>query len=367
MAAPDVIGIDASRVSIGQRTGTETYTYQLLRVLARLPIEEPFRLYLNAPSPPADLPPLGRAIPMPFPRLWTHVRLSWEMVRRPPGVLFVPAHVIPLLHPRSVVTIHDLGYLHEPEAHPPAQRRMLDWTTRWSCGAARRVIAVSEATKRDLLDYYRVPAQRIVVIPHGIEPMTPPADEVQSVRNAHALPERFVLAVGTIQPRKNLGRLAKAMSRIAQSGLPHHLLIAGKRGWLADQVEQEIERSGASARIRLLGYVATDELPALYAAADAVCFPSLYEGFGLPALEAMAAGTPLLISDRGALPEVAGNAALIVDPLDIAAIAHGLIRLLTDTDLRTRLIARGRRRVAAFTWDQTARQTLAVLRAVRDE
>ncbi|MGH2535527.1 MAG: glycosyltransferase family 4 protein [Thermomicrobiales bacterium] len=367
MSNARIIGIDASRHSFGQRTGTETYTYHLINALAGSNSGDEFRLYLNATTSPPDLPPLGEAIAMPFPRFWTHARLSWEMLRRPPGVLFVPAHVVPLIHPRSVVTIHDVGYLHEPDAHPPAQRRALDWTTRWSCRAARRVIAISESTKRDLVTHYRVPTERITVIPHGVKLMAATPDDVARVRALYDLPPRFVLSVGTIQPRKNLGRLARAVSELAQVGQTHHLVVVGKRGWLADVVETEIAQSGAADRIRLLGYVADTDLAAFYSAAVAVCFPSLFEGFGLPALEAMAAGCPVIASNRGALPEVTADAAEIVDPLDVESIAAGLTRVLTDDTHRSMLIDRGRLRAALFTWERTAQQTLDVLRAVRDE
>ncbi|MGH2559007.1 MAG: glycosyltransferase family 4 protein [Thermomicrobiales bacterium] len=367
VARSRVIGIDASRLSVAERTGTETYTFNLIHALADLRSNDDFRLYLNAALPPPDLPPLGDTVSMPFPRFWTHARLSWEMLRRPPEVLFVPAHVVPVLHPRSVVTIHDLGYLHEPEAHPTAQRRTLDWTTRWSCRSARRVIAISDATRRDLLTHYDVPPDRIIVIPHGVKPTRASEEDVARVRADHDLPPHFILAVGTIQPRKNLGRLARALSELARAGLEQHLVVAGKRGWLANEVEAEIAHSGASHRIALLGYVADDDLAGLYAAADALCFPSLYEGFGLPALEAMAAGCPVVVSNRGSLPEVAGDAAEIVDPLDVGSIAAGLIRVLTDNARRSVLIERGWQRASTFTWARTARETLGVLRAVRDE
>ncbi len=311
---------------------------------------------------------MGEVVCLPFPRLWTHVRLSWEMQRRPPAVLFIPAHVIPLRHPPSVVTIHDLGYVHHPEAHPPRDRRMLDWTTRWSTRVARRVIAISDATRRDLIQWYRVPEDKIDVIPHGVDGrfFAVTSEDIRRVRQRLALPEHYVLAVGTIQPRKNLGRLAAAMRELAAAGLPHRLVIAGKRGWLASQVEREINQAGAADRVIFLGYVPPEMLPGLYAGADALAFPSLYEGFGLPVLEAMAAGAPVVASNRSAIPEVAGDAAMLVDPFAPASIADGLIRVLTEPDLRGTLIARGKERAATFRWDRTALETLSVLRRVRD-
>jgi glycosyltransferase involved in cell wall biosynthesis len=290
------------------------------------------------------------------------------MQRRPPAVLFVPAHVIPLRHPPSVVTIHDLGYLHHPEAHPQRDRWMLDWTTRWSTRVARRVIAISEATRCDLVQCYGVAQDKIDVIPHGVDSRFFAVDDdaIRRVRQSLALPERFVLAVGTVQPRKNLGRLAVAMRYLAASGLPHSLVVAGKRGWLASTVERDITQAGMGDRIIFLGYVPAPYLPALYAAADALAFPSLYEGFGLPVLEAMAAGTPVVAANRSAIPEVAGDAALLVDPFSPEEIARGLMRVLTEPALRAGLVARGRERAASFSWEKSALATLDVLRRVRD-
>jgi len=362
------IGIDGSRLSVGERTGTETYCYHLLTALARLGIDDDIRVYLNAAVPPSDLPPIGTPICIPFPRLWTHLRLSLEMQLRPPAVLFVPSHVVPLRHPRSVVTIHDVGYLHHPDTHPANTRRLLDLTTRWSTQVARQVIAISEATKRDLIAHYRVPESRIRVVPHGVAQSLrcPDPQVIAELKRRLDLPPSYVLFVGTVQPRKNLGRLAAALSFVAKAGLPHHLVIAGKRGWLAEGVETELLASGMSNRIHLLGYVPATDLSALYGGADAVCFPSLYEGFGLPVLEAMAHGTPVVTSNTAALPEVAGDAALLVDPFSPAAIGDALCRVLTDGLLRASLIERGYARARSMTWERTARETLAVLRDVRD-
>ncbi len=362
-AAPG-IGIDASRLSVSERTGTETYTWETLRAMADIAPDAPIRLYLNAPSlpPGSDLP--WEPVPIPFPRLWTHVRLSWEMTRRPPALLWVPAHVIPLNHPRSVVTIHDLGYLHYPEGHTAKQRRLLDLTTRWSSRAATHIIAISETTKRDLIDRYGVHEPRITVIPHGVSDRFSPAghEAIDEVRNRYRLPAQFVLAVGTIQPRKNYDGLARSMETLARRGLPHSLVIAGKPGWMADQVRAAIDATGFSQRVYLLGYVPLDDLPALYGSADVVAFPSWYEGFGLPALEAMRCGAPVVVSNRGALPEIVGDAALIADPADPDAFGERLAQVVTDPGLRARLVERGQRHAAAYSWRGTAEMTLELLR-----
>lgn len=365
MSRHDVIGIDASRVAVKHKTGTETYTFQLLWAIAKIAPPEQFELYLNAKEPPAGLPSIGTPICMPFPRFWTHVRLSAEMVRRRPSLLFVPAHVAPLIHPRTVVTIHDLGYLVHPESHPAQNRRMLDLSTRWSARTATRLIAISETTKADLVRFYGVPPDRVDVVPHGVsESMKPaPEDEIARVRHELNLPGRYILALGTVQPRKNYGRLAEAVSRLRSQGEEVTLVIAGKRGWMAREVESEIATAGAP--VRLLGYVDDSDLPALYSGAAVYGQPSLYEGFGMPLLEAMACGVPVVAAGRSSLPEVGGDAALYVDPFDPAAIAAGLARVLASENLRRDMAARGKIRAASFTWERTARETLDVFRVAR--
>lgn len=290
------------------------------------------------------------------------------MAIRPPGVLFIPAHVIPLIHPRSVAVIHDLGYLHVPEAHAASTRWMLDLTTRWNARVARKIIAISDATKRDLIAAYETPEGKIVVVPHGVSSTFRPrsASETAETLNRLGVQRPYVLTVGTYQPRKNFGRLARAMAWVASAGLPHELVIAGKRGWLANQVDHDIAASGQTQRVRRLGYVAAADLPALHAGASAFCLLSLYEGFGMPVLEAMASGVPTVTSNTPALVEVAAHAAVMVDPMDPDAIGAALVRVLADASFTEELRAAGLKRAAEFTWSRTARATLDVLRQVRD-
>ncbi len=364
------IGVDASRTLAAHRTGTEHYSVALLRALMLLDTPHRWRLYAPA-APPDDLLPLPSRWEwrtLPAPRLWTHGRLSWEMLRHAPDVLFVPAHVVPFIHPRrTVVTLHDLGYRAFPDAHPARDRRYLALSTRWSARTARRIIAVSGATRDDLVRHLRVPPDKIAVVPHGVSPAMRPAppDAVRELRERLDIVSPYVMALGTVQPRKNLRRLIEAWGAVVAAGLPHTLIVAGREGWLTDAIHAEVAARGLSSRVRFTGYVADADLPALYTGADALAFVSLYEGFGMPALEAMACGTPVIAANTTSLPEIVGNAALLVDPLDPAAIAAAITRVVSDAPLRARLRAAGLARAAHFTWERCARATLAVLESER--
>ena len=365
-----LIGIDASRAALQERTGTENYSLNLIRHLLALENDHRYRLYFNRP-PTAELFPMTADLElrvMPFPRLWTHVRLSWEMARQPPDVLFVPAHVLPLVHPRSsVVTVHDLGYLYYPGAHPLLDRLYLDLSTRYNARAASRVIAVSQATKDDLVEHCGIEPDKITVVYSGCdETMQPVEDEatIEKVKARYGIRGDYVLYVGTLQPRKNLGRLLEAYAMVRKQtkrGERPCLVIAGRKGWLYDQITQHVERLGLESEVILPGYVPQDDLPTLLSGARLFVFPSLYEGFGLPVLEAMACGTPVLCSNVSSLPEVAGRAALLIDPLDVASMAEAMNRLLQDEGLRARLVERGLRQVRQFSWDRCARQTLVLI------
>ncbi len=364
------IGIDASRLAVTARTGTERYSYDLIAALARLDRVRRYTLYCNGLPP--ILPLLGPNMALrsiPCPRLWTHARLSLEMRWHPPDVLFVPAHVLPLVHPpRSVVTIHDLGYLAFPAAHTAARRLELRLTTRWSARAAWRVIAISQATCRDLIRHCGVVPEKISVVYHGVTSQFQPVtcgSTIRTILTRYGIRAPYFLYVGTIQPRKNLLRLIEAFAQCCRDWLGYtqcpQLVIAGKPGWLTSEIERRVAELDLTTLVRFPGYVADADLPALLSAALAFVFPSLYEGFGMPVLEAMACGTPVLTSTTSSLPEVAGDAALLVDPLNTAALAAALARLVTDAALRDELRRRGLARAAAFRWERCAAETLRVL------
>lgn len=362
------IGYDASRLSVGARTGTEHYAWELLRALGQIDRRNSYTLYCN--TIPASLPPLPPSFtlrPIPLPRAWSHVRLSAEMIAHAPDLLFVPAHALPIVSPpRSVVTIHDLGFLYHPEAHTRIQRLYYRLFTRLSAQRATRIIAISEATRRDLLHFYGTPADKIAVIYHGVDqrfrPL--PAPEIQAARDRYGITAPYLLFVSTVQPRKNVARLIEAFARVrAELGATHplRLVLAGKRGWMTGQIERRAVELGIDPWVQFVGYVADADLPALLGGAQALVIPSLYEGFGMTVLEAQACGTPVLASNVSSLPEVVGNAGLLVDPTDVSAIADGILRLVLDRALHEDLRSRGLEQVRPWTWERTARQTLEVL------
>lgn len=363
-----LIGIDASRAVTSQRTGTEAYAYYLLQALIPLALaqDHQVRLYFNQP-PPLDLfpnSPQVEQIVIPLPRLWTHLRLAAELHRRPPDVFFTPAHVIPLSYfGPSVATIHDLGYHHFPQAHPWRQLTYLRWSTRHNGRRARCIVADSEATKQDLIRLDGIPADKIDVIYPGIDPALQPVTDEAAItavlRKYHITPP-YLLFLSTLQPRKNLLHLIQAY---AASGLPHQLVLAGKPGWLSQPIMEVIsdQFSVISERIVVTGFVAEADKAPLLSGATAVLYPSLYEGFGFPVLEAQACGTAVLTSNTSSLPEVAGDAALLVDPLDMAAITRGMQTLANDEPLRQMLVQKGFENVNRFRWEETAVQLLQAL------
>ncbi|MBN1642338.1 MAG: glycosyltransferase family 4 protein [Anaerolineae bacterium] len=370
-----LIGIDASRAVVAQRTGTEAYALHLSRALLEQGTAHRFRLYFNAAPPPGLFAGSQSELrSMPFPRLWTHVRLSLEMLLRAPDVLFVPSHVLPLIHPRcSVVTVHDLGHRYYPEAHTPGQRRYLEWSTRYHVRTAAHLLADSEATRDDLVRLYGAASERITVAHLGVDPALRPVHDVQArarVCRRYGIEGDYLLYVGTLQPRKNLVRLIEAFGALAEAGAggPRlSLVLAGKRGWLYDAILDKAQERGLAGRVLLPGYVDDADLGALYSGATLFVMPSLYEGFCMPVLEAMACGAPVVCSNASSLPEVVGDAALTFDPLDVRGMARALERLLIDEHLRAECVSRGRARAAQFTWQACAQTAIHVLeRVVRE-
>jgi glycosyltransferase involved in cell wall biosynthesis len=363
-----VIGLDVSRAVSSQPTGTEVYTIQLTKALIPLAAERghQIRLYFN--SAPADglLPKADHLefVNIPFPMLWTHLRLANELRQNPPDVFFTPAHVIPYSYRSpSVAAVHDLGFRYYPEAHTRWQMRYLNWSTHHNAQRGSRVISDSIHTKEDLVLIYEIPASKIDVIYPGLDPLIRQVTdntELEAVQHKYGITPPYLLYIGTIQPRKNLSRLIEAF---IQSGVGHQLVIAGKAGWRSRPILEKAfdNQSTATNNIVLPGFVAPKDKSALISGADALLYPSLYEGFGFPILEANACGTPVLCANTSSLPEIAGEAALLVDPLDTRGMSESIQKIVSDNDLRDRLTAQGFSNALRFTWQTTASHVMSTL------
>ncbi len=297
--------------------------------------------------------------------LWEQTVLPRLLKRHRVEVFFSPAFVLPLSwRGAGVVTVHDLNFEVSPETIHPVRRAYLRAVTRRSVHRARRVIAISQATAMDVRRLYGVPEQKLSVIPYGLDSFfnSEHARSLkETVRQRYRLPERFLLFVGTLEPRKNLPRLLEAYAAARQGARLPPLVLVGAPGWQHEHILSRACQLGIEQMLMLAGYIPREHLPGVYAAADALLYPSLYEGFGLPPLEAMGCGAPVLVSDTSAMPEVVADAGVLVNPRDVESIAEGIVRLATDEALRHQLVERGLERAKQFRWDESARRTLAVL------
>jgi glycosyltransferase involved in cell wall biosynthesis len=286
-----------------------------------------------------------------------------------------PQGVAPFLVPRRlggfarVVTIHDVTPFVHPETHTRITNLLFRHYIPHSLPFVDRVITVSEASRRDILHFYDLPPEKVLAIPCGVsEQFRPqPADAIDAVLERLDLPVPYILAVGALQARKNLETLFEAYAVLRARGWPHRLVIVGKKSWKSTGIFQKVSELGLRNEVTLTGFLPDDDLPALYAGAEAFVFPSLFEGFGLPPLEAMACGTQVVASNSSSLPEVVGDAGLLVDPYDVQGFADAIERLLTHSDLRREYRGRGLRRARSFSWDRAARRHLEVYQELAQE
>jgi len=365
--------------AVHQRAGIGRYTRGLVKALTRFDAPHQYTLLVlgrkGARFIPRELPLNFKLRFVPLSDRWATV--LWYRLNLPlPVELFIgradlfhgPSFTLPPSFTPSLLTVHDLSFVRYPQGAHPA---LLAWLTKAvprSLRRARHILADSQSTRTDLIELMKVPAERITVVGAGVDehfrPVTDPA-ALSRVRARYQLPRRFILGVSTLEPRKNFTGLIAAFNQLTAADrrppiADLHLVIAGGKGWLYDDIFAAAEASPVRERIHFTGFVADEDLPALYSLADLFAFPSHYEGFGIPVLEAMACGTPVVCADNSSLPEVAGDAALLVEATDREALVQAMHRLLTDAPLRAELIEQGFEQAKKFTWEAAARRLLGV-------
>ena len=346
--------------------GPETYELSLVRALASLQPRQEFNIFCLSEAAKASFQLNQQNVKLhvlyPSSR-WLSVPISLPLAVRRTGCTFLHATLTapPFLTKPLVFTVHDLTMLRNPEFYNPLIRIRLEQTIRPAIKKAQMLICISNAVRQELQQDFGIPDDRIMVVHHGVDPAFTPISSARSVVcRSLGIDRPYLLFVGQMKLRKNIIRILEAFARLRERGLDVTLVLAGRRGHTTEGMDEVIARHNLTDHVIELGHVENKILPALYSAAEAFVFPSLHEGFGLPVLEAMACGTPVLTSNTSALPEIAGDAALLVDPASVDAIADGLASLLTDNCLRTRLTAAGKARASKFTWQAAADQTMRV-------
>ena len=362
-----LIGIEAERANNPQKTGVEHYAKQLILHLAEIDKANSYILYLR--TPPQEwlkrLPVNFKIKVIPFPIFWTQLRISLEMILHPVDVLFIPASALPIVHAKkSVVTIHDLAWKFYPQSFTWFNRNFLEWSTRFAVKNATKIIAVSESTKRDIVKFYNIDEQKIVVIHHGYENVVQATGLLKSTDDAGrwpALQKPYILFLSTLQPRKNLQGLIEAFKLLKQEHpeLPHKLVVVGKPGWKFEPILKAINENQDI--LIYLNYVSDNDRLLILKNASLLVLPSFYEGFGMQILEAFSLAVPVATSNISSMPEVAANAAIYFDPNNINDIKNSIKAVLTDKSLANGLSQKGEQRLKDFSWTKCAEETLRVL------
>ncbi|KKQ78830.1 MAG: Glycosyl transferase group 1 [Parcubacteria group bacterium GW2011_GWC2_38_7] len=307
------------------------------------------------------------------PILWTLLRLPLSLFAKSVDLLFMPVQYVPYFCPTKVVcTVHDLAFITHPSYFKPLKRILYSKMTTYSVKKACRIIAVSQSTKNDLVKYYRIKPEKITVICHGYnrdlfkEKFS--LEVIKKTKDKYGLADKnYILYVGELQPRKNITTLIKAFNSVKDSITKYHLVIVGRKGWYYEDIFKHVENYKLHDRIIFTGYVPEKDLPVLMNQAKVFVYPSLYEGFGLPVIEAMACGAPVITSNVSSLPEVAGDAAILVDPYNVDDIANAIYNVINDKELRESLIYKGLKRAKEFSWEKAAKETLEVFEEVYNE
>ena len=368
------IAIDAHAVG-AKLGGNESYAINLIEALAQIDSVNQYTIYVTTREARDRFDQrwpnfIVRSTLPHTPLIRIPLILSAELRKHPVDVLHVQFTAPPFCPCPVVVSIHDLSFEHLPQTFSRRSRTQLRLTVRHSARRAARILSLSEHTRRDIIETYGIEGDRIKAIPLAAPKNFAPVEddsELRRVRHNYGIDGDYILSVGSIQPRKNLARLIKAYASLRGDDLAAKLpklVLVGKCAWLYDETLRALEQSGVKDRVVLTGYVPEADLPALYTGALCFVYPSYFEGFGLPPLEAMKCGAPVIVGNRTSLPEVVGDAALTVDPFAIDAIAGAMKLLINDLQLREELSVKGQKRAAAFDWQETARKTLMVYEEV---
>jgi glycosyltransferase involved in cell wall biosynthesis len=363
------IAFDGTTLTPG-RTGVGYYTEHLLQHLAR-EVESTGDEIVVLSNKPIDterpLPPHVRVHDghrFPIRIGWMQMRAARALDAVQPDVAHFTNGMIPLGSPVStIVTIHDMSLRLYPQCHPLRRLLLNRPLMQVAIRQAQSIVTVSDSARGDLLRLHGVAADRVSVVHEAASPSFHPITDravLEGVRARYQLPRQFVLYVGTIEPRKNLSRLVEAFAQARARGIPHHLVCVGPYGWSSRDLAGRVERLALSESVHFTGYAKFEDLPAIYNLADFFVFPSLYEGFGLPVVEAMASGLPVITSSTSSLVEIAGDGAATIDPTNTEALADAIVRLATDDELRREVGRRGLQRSRIFSWTQTAKEMLAV-------
>jgi glycosyltransferase involved in cell wall biosynthesis len=373
-----IIGIDGNEANISRRVGVNTYAYELLRNLWKLQVEEPERhsliVYLKD-KPLPDMPEETANFKYKVLRgsgQWILTKLTPELIfgSTKPDVFLTPSHYVPFLVPiPKVCSIMDLGYLDFSEQFPKKVFWQLKWWTAISIFVSKKVIAISESTKENIVRHYAFASGKVYVThlayDSGVFNENMSQDDVRHIKKRYSIVDDYILYLGTLKPNKNIERLIEAFHALSSEFPKTKLVIAGKKGWMYSRIFELAEKLDLTDRIVFTDFISEDEKPALIKGAKVFAIPSLWEGFGLDALNAMAAGVPVVASDRGSLPEVVGEAGVIVNPNEVDSIADGLTKVLSmNKNDYNSIVKKGLSQAGKFSWLKMARETLKILESI---
>jgi glycosyltransferase involved in cell wall biosynthesis len=371
-----IIGIDGNEANVEKRVGIGEYAYELLRQFAERREENiDFRIYLKTdplPHMPRVHDRFTYRIISPG-KLWTQWRLPLDLYIHKPrvNVFFTPSHYAPRFSPMpTVISVMDLSYMFFPELFNKSDLYQLKNWTSYSVKKAKKVLTISNSSKNDIIKEYNIASGKVVVTYPGVreaDSLTPQIYSMNQIKNTHNISGNYILFVGTLQPRKNIIKLMEAFSHVASSEKSPkdlQLVIIGKKGWLYEEILNAPEKYDITDKVVFLDSITNEDLPLFYKNALCMVLPSLYEGFGLPVLEAMKYDCPVIASSVSSLPEAGGEACLYINPEDTADMSEKITSLITNENLRKELIEKGRAQVKKFSWQKTAKDTLEILKEV---